>query len=374
MRTVTVTEVRSMISTQQHPCISIYMPTDGGPPGRHEDRIRWKNLVRSAGRLLEGTYPATWARALLEPIADAFSEAPARPGGVAVLRSPDVDARYWLPVKVPEIAVVSSSFHTKPLVSYLDRNRRYFVLGLSERSMALHEGTPFSLRRLEVELPAFGRVSPGTAQAYSGVHGGTGAARASARHGWREPSAAHKSELLRRFRAVDRFVSCRLRDEAAPLVLAGVGYYHPIYRSVSRYPYLLDDGVEGNVEHARLEEIYERAWPIVAAHEGDLIATVRTQYALALAAGRAGDRLYAVAHAAARGRVRLLLHAEAVHVWGYVEPETGVCRVHDRQRDAEDADVLDDICEMVIRHGGDVVEVPPDRMPSTSPIAAVYRY
>jgi hypothetical protein len=374
MRTVTVREVRSIIDTQDHPCISIYMPTDGGPPGRNEDRIRWKNLVRSAARLLQTTYPAAWVKTLIAPIADAFLDRPARAGSVAVLRSPGVDARYWLPVTIPEIAVVSSSFHTKPLVSFLDRNRRYFVLALAERSVALYEGTPFSLRRIDARLPAFGRAQPGTAEGVRGVHGVPGAARASARHGWSEPSAAHKSELLRRFRAVDGAVSRRLRDEAAPLVLAGVGYYHPIYRSVSRYPYLLGDGVEGNVEHARLDELYERAWPIVAAHEGDIIATALAEYALTLAARRAGDRLQAVAHAAARGRVRLLLHAEGVHVWGYVDPVTGDCQLHDQQRDAEDADVLDDICEMVLLRGGDVVEVPRDRMPGSSPIAAIYRY
>jgi hypothetical protein len=349
------------------------MPTDGGPRGRYEDRIRWKTLVRTAERLLEDTYVTGGTKGLIAPIAHAYLERPPRPGTVAVLRSSDVDARYWLPVKVPEIVVVSGSFHTKPLVSYLDRNRRYFVLALAERSVALYEGTPFSLRRLDVELPTFGRLRPGAAEPYRSVQGGPGTARASARHGWREPSAEAKSELVRRFRAVDRTVSRHLRDAAAPLVLAAVGYYHPIYRSVSRYPYLLEGGVEGNVEHARLDELYERAWPIVAAHEGATIATALAQYELALAAGRAGEGLE-VARAAAQGRVRLLLHAEGVHVWGYVDPVTGDCRVHERQRDAHDADVLDDICEMVLMRGGDVVEVPRHQMPGSSPIAAVFRY
>ena len=61
-------------------------------------------------------------------------------------------------------------------------------------------------------------------------------------------------------------------------------------------------------------------------------------------------------------------------MWGYVDPVTGDCRVHDRQRDAEDADLLDDICEMVLLRGGDVVEVPRDRMPGAAPIAAAFRY
>ena len=303
MRSVTVPDVRSMVLTRQHPCISIYMPTDGGPPGRQEDRIRWKNLVRSAERLLDDAHVSGGSKALIASIAQAYLERPNRPGTVAVLRSPDVDARYWLPVSVPEIVVVSRSFHTKPLVSYLDRNRRYFVLALAARSVALYEGTPFSLRRLDVELPRFGRVHRWTDQAY--VHVGPGV-----RHGWREPSAEHKRGLLRRFASIDRAVVRHLRDEAGPLVLAGVGYYHPIYRAVSRYPYLLEDGIEGNVEHARLDELYERAWPIVAAHETDSIATALAQYELALAAGRATDRLATIARAAARGDVRLLLHAE----------------------------------------------------------------
>jgi Bacterial archaeo-eukaryotic release factor family 3 len=374
MRSVTVPDVRSMVGTRQHPCISIYMPTDGGPPGRQEDRIRWKNLVRSARRLLESTYPPGEANRLISSIADAYQERPARPGSVAVLRSPDVDARYWLPVKVPEIMVVSGSFHTKPLVSFLDRNRRYFVLALAELSATLYEGTPFSLRRLDVQFPTFDQLHPETAEPYRGVHGGRGMSRASARHGWREPSAEYKSEILRRFRSIDRAVSRHLQGEAGPLVLAGVGYYHPIYRSVSCYPHLLEEGIEGNVEHARLGEIYERAWPIVAAYETDVIATALARYASGLAAERAIDGLQDVARAAARGRVRLLLHAEGMHLWGYVDPVTGDCRVHEQQWDAEDADVLDDICEMVLLRGGDVVEVPRDRMPASSPIAALLRY
>lgn len=369
MRAVTVPEVLSIVGTRQQPCLSIYMPTDGGRPGGDEERLRWRNLVRGAERLLADAYSTEEATRMIAPIAHAYLERPARPGSVAILRSPDVDARFWLPVQVPELMVVSGSFHTKPLVSYLDRNRHYYVLALAERSATLYEGTPFSLRRLHVPLPAPTRVRRGSAQPC----GGPGTVGVGAGHGWLEPEVEHRRELLQRFRAVDRAVSRHLQDEAAPLVLAGVGHYHPIYRSVSRYPYLLEEGVEGNVEHARLSEIYERAWPLVAAYERDVIATALAQYTSALAAGRASDGLQDVARAAAAGRVRLLLHAEGRHVWGYVDPVTGDCRMHDRQRDVEDADVLDDVCEMVLLRGGDVVEVPPDRMPSASPVAAVFR-
>jgi len=37
-------------------------------------------------------------------------------------------------------------------------------------------------------------------------------------------------------------------------------------------------------------------------------------------------------------------------------------------------DMLDDLAEAVLRNGGDVIIVPPARMPSTTGLAAIYRY
>jgi hypothetical protein len=87
--------------------------------------------------------------------------------------------------------------------------------------------------------------------------------------------------------------------------------------------------------------------------------------------GCASDDLERVARAATAGTVRMLLHRRGAHVWGRLDPATGACLVRGVQHEAGDADVVDDLCELTLLGGGDVVEVAEERMPSNAPVAAI---
>ncbi|MBN2371449.1 MAG: hypothetical protein JXO72_13280, partial [Vicinamibacteria bacterium] len=185
-----------------------------------------------------------------------------------------------------------------------------------------------------------------------------------------------KKEITKYFRAIDRALWPILRDERAPLVLAAVGYLHPLFLAASRYPYVLGEGIEGNVERMSSEEVREAAWPLVAAHLANAEAEVLAQYAHALPAGRATNVLQEVARAAVQGRIRILLHETGKTIWGRVNPSTGRVFVHTRprQHDTEDADIIDDLCEMTLLRCGEVFEIGPTELLRGSPIGAIYRY
>ena len=51
-----------------------------------------------------------------------------------------------------------------------------------------------------------------------------------------------KENLLKYFRLIDRGLHDLLKDERAPLVLAGVEYLFPIYREANTYPRLIEGG------------------------------------------------------------------------------------------------------------------------------------
>jgi len=88
----------------------------------------------------------------------------------------------------------------------------------------------------------------------------------------------------------------------------------------------------------------------------------------------AGDQLPAIASAAVEGRVALLLVAAEQRVAGTMDLSSGEVVLHE-DRDPATEDVLDELILAVIRHGGEVVVVPPERvMPTDSGVAAVYRY
>ncbi len=275
--------------------------------------------------------------------------------GLAVFRSPDFTAYYWIPMRLSEVAVVADTFHLKPLIQFLQSTRRFFVLALSQKSVTLYEGTPYSLGRVEVpDLPAAFTEALGLdrRESFLNLHSSATNGAAPLFHGHGGPAEDKKADLVCFFRVIDSALWRLLRDEHVPLVLVGVGYYHPIYRAISRYPSLTAHGVEGDFEQATPEEIHTKVWPIVSGLFRAREHEVLSEYTQLVGVGRATHDFLTVSRAAVHGRVRQLLVAEGVHLWG----------------------MLDDLAECVLTRGGKVLLVPGARMPSSSPVAATLRW
>ena len=87
------------------------------------------------------------------------------------------------------------------------------------------------------------------------------------------------------------------------------------------------------------------------------LAALADRFTAACASELGDDRLHEIAEAAAAGRVATLLLEADRHVPGRLEAASG--RVHRAH---------------VLRTGGEVVIVPASNMPSTTGLAAIFRY
>lgn len=380
MKTVTANDVRRLLEHREQPCVSVYMTTDAVRSGGSADRARLRHLLRDAARKLGQHHHRRDVDRLLLPLAERVKEAwPPRGRGIALLSSPAMSLGLELPVTVPDVAVVASTFHTKPLVSYLDRNRHFYVLTLSVRSARLLEGTAEQLTDVTAAaLPAPLRSGPqlaGRSEPYVGVHGGAGG-RATERRGQDESLELRKGRLRRWLAALEQAVVSRVRESEAPLVLAGVRAHQALFRSLSGYASIVERGLDGNVDRLTERELHARAWPILLEEQAELEREAAAHYRSSRAAGRATDVLAEVIVAVGRGRVRLLLHREGSHLWGRMDPETGAFVLRDGQAEtgSGDSDLIDDLCELTLARGGHVLEMSPARMPTDVPVAAVLRY
>jgi hypothetical protein len=85
--------LRALLNYRQLPCVSLFMPTTRGV--KHEDRTRWKNLIRDAeDRLAAGGRRTPEARDLLGPARELLD-------AVAPEHAPDrspLTAIFWLPI------------------------------------------------------------------------------------------------------------------------------------------------------------------------------------------------------------------------------------------------------------------------------------
>ena len=88
---------------------------------------------------------------------------------------------------------------------------------------------------------------------------------------------------------------------------------------------------------------------------------------------RGGANLPDIAAAAIAGRVATILIEADRAVPGRIEEDSGGVAFGSLDRPHMD-DVLDDLGELVLRMGGEVVVVPVDRMPVDTGAAAIYRF
>ena len=345
------------------PCLSLYQPTHGAHPGRQQDPIRFRNLVKSLEESLQRGYPAADSRSLLEPFHALAADERfwARTlDGLAVLGAPGLFRVLRLQRPVDELARVADSFHLKPLLRIVQSADRYHVLGLGRQEARLFEGNRDALDEIDLH-PAVPRraedvlgeerkephtsvwtYQPGGA----GVHHGKGGEKA--------PELERETELF--FRAVDRTVlEHHSRPARLPLLLAGLPQHHGMFRAVSRNPFLLAEGIDVHPAALSREALRERAWRALEPHYLARLAGLVEMFGAARARELGTDDLEQAAGNAAGGRVAtLLIQAE-------------------RREPARD-DRLDDVAEAALRNGGQVIVVPEARMPTRTGIAAIYRY
>jgi hypothetical protein len=171
-------------------------------------------------------------------------------------------------------------------------------------------------------------------------------------HGQGVSEDDQKTNLLRCIDQVDQGVQPLLRDERAPLVLAGVEYLLAIYREANTYPHLVDEGILGNPETLSAAELHRRAREIVRPLFEAEEQEARDQYrALAGARDkRASSDPATVVAAAHYGRVDTLFVALDHHLWGKFDVPSNTMQVH-TGRQAGDVDLLDLAAEQALLQG-----------------------
>jgi len=306
----------SLINASSNPCVSIYLPTHRRAPEGRQDPLRFKNLLRAAERrLIDSGLRAKEAALLLEPASSRLPDAEFwrhQSDGLAVFLSSEVQRLHRLPLSFPEMAVVANRFHIRPLLPLFVSDGHFYVLALSQSQVRLLEGSRHSVAEIELA-----NAPNSLAQTLSNrklekqlqYHVGTPERRSGRDplfHGHGPDAGWRKDLILRYFREIDESLRDVLEVSGAPLVLAGVAYYFPIYRAANSYPYLLGEGIPGNPENQRPEELHEQAWKLVEHHFAEEQMNAASRYRALTGTGRTTDDLSETIEAARSGRVDVL--------------------------------------------------------------------
>jgi hypothetical protein len=380
-------ELKDLLDQRAHGCASIYLPTDRTGTETQQDRLRLKNLLKTAAEQLAAYgLSIPQVEQLLEPANCLLSDGlfwRHQADGLALFCASDQTRVYRLPVNFKDLVVVTDRFHIKPLLPVLSNDGHFYILALSQNEIRLLLGTRDNVSEVELEsvpaslAEALKYDDPGKQlQFHTGTVTPTGQGRRPAIfHGQGVGINDAKANLARYFRQVDSGLREILAEESAPLIPAGVDYLLPIFRDANTYDHIVDESIEGNPESMSAKELHQRAWALVQPRflKAQQFAGDRYRQLTGAGSPLASHELSEIVRAARWGRVETLFVAVGIQRWGKFDSKTD--RVELRAAPGPgDEDLLDFAAVQTLYRGGTVYAVEPRQVPAESPIAAVYRY
>jgi hypothetical protein len=401
--------VLALLEPQPAPCLSLYLPTHRTVPDNTVDRPAFRHLVESLELALEPMASRDRIELLLQPFRLLESDRDFwehTRDGLAVLAAAGHAHVFSLQRPVPPLAIVGPRFHTAPLVRLATAAERFHVLLLTSREARLCAGTAWidprgaAVERLDPVplVPRTGALrsatltrddvvdeeifQPHRVQRGMGiegiVHGGAGAKR---------DDVEDDTEIF--LASVDAIVHEQAsRPTGLPLFLVAQPRLAATYRSLAKDPLLVADHVAKDPHLMTEEEILAAVVPLFTAARSRHVARAVRAFAQACDRGQAAGDLADVARAAVAGQVAtLLLEADRFEP-GRFDRATGAIEFGvasaaaapaDRSRTgdlpAEAAeDLFGAVAETVLLHGGAIVALARNEMPTESGVAAIYRY
>lgn len=384
MELLTKELIQELLAADQAPCLSLYMPTHRKHPENLKDIILFKNLVRQMEVSLLQKYSASEVHEYLVPLEAIVNDIDIwnyTKGGLAVFSAKGLFKVVGLHKSVEELAMVADSFHTKPLRQYLQSVDHFHVLGLTLHDIQLFEGNRHSLTEIELTADTPKTIEEALGDELTDKHttvasyGGSGGESNAMHHGHGGKSDETEKDAERYFRVVANTIYEHFSKPSGwPLILAALPEHHSLFQKVNKNPLLLPNGITINPSSVSPDQLAKMAWEIMEPEYNLKLETLVERFEQAKANGKGSDDYKEVAVAAVEGRVdTLLVEADRIIAARVTNLETGNTQKKDLNNPKVD-DLLDDMGELVIKMGGQVMVLPTDKMPSETGLAAIFRY
>ena len=384
MELLTKELIQELLAADMAPCLSVYMPTHRKHPENLQDIILYKNLVRQMKESLLQKYSTGEVQKYLESFETLAQDNDTwnhTLGGLAVFSATGLFKVIGVHKSFEELALVADSFHTKPLRQYMQSLDHFHVLCLTLRDIRLLEGNRHSLTEVELTADTPKTITEALGDELTDKHttvasyGGSGGESSPMHHGQGGRKEETEKDSERFFRVVANAVYEHYSKPSGwPLILASLPEHQSLFQKVNKNPLLLTNGIAINPSSVSPDKLAKMAWDIMEPEYILKLDSLVAGFEQARANGKGSDDYKEVAVAAVEGRVDVLIVAAdriiPVRITNLV---TGNTQNKDLTNPKVD-DLLDDMGELVMKMGGEVMVLPTGKMPSKTGLAAIFRY
>lgn len=361
------TDLQQLIGLEEHPAVSIFMPTHIAHPENQQDPIRLKNLLDEARQRLDAEVGKRPSWPIIDQLERLAGDVDWRRNqlGLALFASESFATIVRLPFTVDERVTVDRTFETRELIVAQQRSPEYFVLSLAEQPSRLFRGEADQLEEVRTGgFPIAFEGPPGVVRRPDGPQ--------------MAGSNVREAHLQEFYRGVDDALADVLAVEAQPVILIGAQPALSVFDSVTRHADRIAGRIEGSHDEAAAAAIAALAWPEVQRW----METQRADAVAGLADWRGANRLATgiddAWNAARAARGERLLVEESYRQPAKIDRANGSLQLLDASDDGAGPrhldDAVDELAETVIAKGGDVLFVEDGALADYGRVALLLRY
>lgn len=263
-----------------------------------------------------------------------------------------------VPVEVPHLCVVADTFHVKPVLKWLQTAQEFQVVLFHRDGVSLFSADDRAYQhRGTIHCPDLMAIWVGPRAEKHSVGRGIRAGIFSVLE-W------IRTELHMMPQALDK-------GRPARLFLAGPRAVTDLVRSLAPPRWFDREAIGGQFTRDDLPQVLAGVRAVLRKREERRLIQKVAEFETARILGHTRSNLQRIADAALKGQIRRLFVASDEILWGRLDRRTGGLILSATQQDHRDDDVLDDLAEMVLRRGGDVVVEEKMRLPDQRAISAV---
>jgi hypothetical protein len=300
--------------------------------------------------------------------------------GLAIFRSSDLIEVIGLLETVKESVTIARNFHTIPLQKYLQSIDRYQILSINLQDFRLYEGNRHSIVELEI-VPSIPKtlieaLGKETTEKHITVasYGGVGIQSNSIRHSQSEKNDEIEKDAERFFRIISNAIEEHYsKPSGLPLILATLPEHQNIFHKVSKNPLLVSKSIGLDTKSLTNDKLIKLAWEIMEQNYLLKLKKLSEHFIETKVYNNGSDSVKEVAKAAVIGRIETLMIEDDRIISGKVNKKTGIIENGELQNPEPD-NLLDNLGELVIEKGGNVIIMSREIIPSKTGLAAIFRY
>lgn len=255
-------------------------------------------------------------------------------GNIGLFRNKDSFRILTMPVDIEYQCHVADSFHVKPLIKWIQVDRDFILLGINNRMIQIYYGNQTTFQQISSLFV----------------------------------NNSHEKESGLWLKDTLELLSLR---HSPKLFIAGESKLLEQYAKFIHYKNFVRAPLSSKFDDDSLVDLCSTARNILKTEAKKSLEKAFAEFHIAEKMNLTKKNIFQIAKAAIQGKIRKLIIAEGVNVFGKIDKKTGGLAIHPFDLDHEDDDILDDLAQTVLLSGGEVYIAPKEKIPSERPIMAI---